>query len=103
MLGGVYVMVAVAFTLIIGMLNFLNFTVPALFMLASVLMWAILEGHGIALDLTAIAVLLVLAMMAADRVQHAELPGAGQIRRCAGPDRRRPADLLADRRVETGR
>ena len=26
MLGGVYVMVAVAFTLIIGMLNFLNFT-----------------------------------------------------------------------------
>ena len=74
MLGGVYVMVAVAFTLIIGMLNFLNFTVPALFMLASVLMWAILEGHGIALDLTAIAVLLVLAMMAADRLQHAELP-----------------------------
>ena len=74
MLGGVYVMVAVAFTLIIGMLNFLNFTVPALFMLASVLMWAILEGHGIALDLTAVAVLLVLAMMAADRLQHAELP-----------------------------
>ena len=31
MLGGVYVMVAVAFTLIIGMLNFLNFTIPALY------------------------------------------------------------------------
>ncbi|MYG53378.1 MAG: branched-chain amino acid ABC transporter permease [Rhodospirillaceae bacterium] len=76
MLGGVYVMVAVAFTLIIGMLNFLNFTVPALFMLAAVLMWAILEGHGIALDLTAIAVLLVLAMMVADRLQQARLPAS---------------------------
>lgn len=74
MLGGVYVMVAVAFTLIIGVLNFLNFTVPALFMLAAVLMWAILEGHGIALDLTAIAVLLVLCMMAADRLRGAGLP-----------------------------
>ncbi len=74
MLGGVYVMVAVAFTLIIGMLNFLNFTVPALFMLAAVLMWAILEGHGIALDLTAIALVLVLCMMAADRLRGARLP-----------------------------
>lgn len=44
MLGGVYVMVAVSFTLIIGMLNFLNFTVPALFMLAAVLMWASISG-----------------------------------------------------------
>lgn len=45
MLGGVYVMVAVAFTLIIGMLNFLNFTIPALFMFAAVLMWATMTGH----------------------------------------------------------
>lgn len=44
MLGGVYVMVAVAFTLIIGMLNFLNFTIPALFMFAAVLMWATMTG-----------------------------------------------------------
>lgn len=45
MLGGVYVMVAVAFTLIIGMLNFLNFTIPALFMFAGVLMWATMTGN----------------------------------------------------------
>ncbi|MBB43973.1 MAG: branched-chain amino acid ABC transporter permease [Rhodospirillaceae bacterium] len=45
MLGGVYVMVAVAFTLIIGMLNFLNFTIPALFMFAAVIMWATMTGH----------------------------------------------------------
>lgn len=41
MLGGVYVMVAVAFTLTIGMLNFLNFTIPALFMMAGMISWAL--------------------------------------------------------------
>jgi len=44
MLGGLYVMVAVAFTLIVGMLNFLNFTIPALFMLAAVMTWAAMAG-----------------------------------------------------------
>ena len=44
MLGGVYVMVAVAFTLTIGMLNFLNFTIPALFMVAAMFFWATLSG-----------------------------------------------------------
>ncbi len=44
MLGGVYVMVAVAFTLIIGMLNFLNFTIPALFMVSAMFMWATVSG-----------------------------------------------------------
>ncbi|MCZ6860690.1 MAG: branched-chain amino acid ABC transporter permease [Alphaproteobacteria bacterium] len=44
MLGGVYVMVAVAFTLIIGVLNFLNFTIPALFMVSAMMMWAIMQG-----------------------------------------------------------
>ena len=45
MLGGLYVMVAVAFTLIIGMLNFLNFTIPALFMFAAIMMWATMTGN----------------------------------------------------------
>jgi len=40
MLGSVYVTVAVAFTLTIGVLNFLNFTIPTLFMLAGMLVWA---------------------------------------------------------------
>jgi branched-chain amino acid transport system permease protein len=39
MLGSVYVTVAVAFTLTIGILNFLNFTIPTLFMLAGMVGW----------------------------------------------------------------
>jgi branched-chain amino acid transport system permease protein len=41
MLGGVLAFVAVAFTLSIGMLNFLNFTIPALFMVAGMVTWAL--------------------------------------------------------------
>ena len=41
MLGGILAFVAVAFTLTIGMLNFLNFTIPALFMLAAMTLWAL--------------------------------------------------------------
>ena len=41
MLGSVYVTVAVAFTLTIGILNFLNFTIPTLFMLAGMAAWAL--------------------------------------------------------------
>ena len=41
MLGSVYVTVAVAFTLSIGVLNFLNFTIPTLFMLAGMVGWAL--------------------------------------------------------------
>ena len=40
MLGSVYVTVAVAFTLTIGILNFLNFTIPTLFMLAAMMGWS---------------------------------------------------------------
>jgi branched-chain amino acid transport system permease protein len=39
-IGCVYVMVAVAFTLTIGILNFLNFTIPTLFMIAAMVAWA---------------------------------------------------------------
>ena len=41
MLGGILAFVAVAFTLTIGMLNFLNFTIPALFTLAGMVTWAL--------------------------------------------------------------
>ncbi len=40
MLGGIYALVAVAFTLTIGVLNFLNFTIPTIFMLAGMSAWA---------------------------------------------------------------
>jgi branched-chain amino acid transport system permease protein len=41
MLGGIYVAVAVAFTLTIGVLNFLNFTIPTLFMLTGMVAWSL--------------------------------------------------------------
>lgn len=41
MLGSVYVTVAVAFTLTISVLNFLNFTIPTLFMLGGMLAWSL--------------------------------------------------------------
>src|SRR3569833_515451 len=46
MLGAIYLTVAVAFTLTIGVLNFLNFTIPSLFMLAGMVAWGVLSsGH----------------------------------------------------------
>ncbi|NGM20811.1 branched-chain amino acid ABC transporter permease [Roseomonas stagni] len=46
MLGGIYVAVAVAFTLTIGVLNFLNFTIPTMFMLTGMVAWG-LARHGL--------------------------------------------------------
>ena len=42
MLGSVYVLVAVAFTLSIGILNFLNFSIPGLFMLGGMISWVLI-------------------------------------------------------------
>jgi branched-chain amino acid transport system permease protein len=44
MLGSVYALVAVAFTLAIGVLNFLNFSIPGLFMVAGMLTWFLLKA-----------------------------------------------------------
>ncbi len=44
MLGAVYVTMAVAFTLTIGVLNFLNFTIPALFMVAGMIGWSLVTN-----------------------------------------------------------
>ena len=43
LLGAIYMTVAVAFTLTIGVLNFLNFTIPSLFMLTGMVAWALLS------------------------------------------------------------
>ena len=45
MLGSVYALIAVAFTLAIGVLNFLNFSLPGLFMVAGMLTWYLLRAH----------------------------------------------------------
>ena len=44
MLGSVYALVAVAFTLTIGVLNFLNFSLPGLFMLGGMVTWFALKA-----------------------------------------------------------
>src|ERR1700722_11511436 len=46
LLGSIYMTVAVAFTLTIGVLNFLNFTIPTLFMLTGMVAWG-LASNGL--------------------------------------------------------
>jgi branched-chain amino acid transport system permease protein len=53
MLGSVYALVAVAFTLAIGVLNFLNFSIPGLFMIAGMLGWFALKS-GVAWPVAAL-------------------------------------------------
>src|SRR4051812_31004896 len=43
MLGGIYVLIAVAFTLSIGVLNFLNFSIPGTFMIGGMLSWGLMR------------------------------------------------------------
>ena len=50
MLGSVYAMVAVALTLSIGVLNFLNFSIPGLFMIGGMMVWALAHA-GVPLPL----------------------------------------------------
>jgi branched-chain amino acid transport system permease protein len=48
LLGGIYALVALAFSLTIGILNFLNFSIPALFMLGGIVSCTVLaKGHSI--------------------------------------------------------
>jgi branched-chain amino acid transport system permease protein len=58
MLGSVYAMVAVALTLSIGVLNFLNFSIPGLFMIAGMSTWAFIYA-GVPWWLAIIAALVV--------------------------------------------
>lgn len=44
-LGAVYAMVALAFTFTLGILNFLNFSIPGIFMVAGMLAWAGLRAE----------------------------------------------------------
>lgn len=66
MLGAIYAMVAVALTLSIGVLRFLNFSIPGVFMIGGMTAWAALRGGipwplavGVALVVGAFASLLV--------------------------------------------
>lgn len=61
MLGSVYALVAVAFTFTIGILNFLNFSIPGVFMVTGMATWAMLKA-GVAFP---VVVVLGLALGAA--------------------------------------
>ncbi len=75
MLGSIYMTVAVAFTLTIGVLNFLNFTIPTLFMLTGMVAWGLLSrgyvafggGWGWLLALMGGIVVAVLASLVVER------------------------------------
>lgn len=58
MLGSIYVLVALALTLSIGILNFLNFSIPGLFMLSGVTAWLLIDA-GLSWPLAVITALLV--------------------------------------------
>jgi branched-chain amino acid transport system permease protein len=47
MLGSIYVLVGVSFTMTIGVLNFLNFSIPAIFMLGGMVSWGLLALAGL--------------------------------------------------------
>jgi len=61
MLGSVYAMVAVALTLSIGVLNFLNFSIPGLFMIAGMSTWALIRA-GAPWPLAAIGAVAITAL-----------------------------------------
>jgi branched-chain amino acid transport system permease protein len=63
MLGAIYAMVGVALTLSIGVLKFLNFSIPGLFMLAGMTTWALVHG-GVPWPFAAVAALAVGALAA---------------------------------------
>jgi branched-chain amino acid transport system permease protein len=56
MLGAIYAMIGVALTLSIGVLRFLNFSIPGLFMLGGMITWAMIRA-GAAWPLAAVAAL----------------------------------------------
>jgi branched-chain amino acid transport system permease protein len=58
MLGSIYAMVAVALTLSIGVLKFLNFSIPGLFMIGGMATWALVRA-GLPWPLAAAAALIV--------------------------------------------
>jgi branched-chain amino acid transport system permease protein len=60
MLGSIYAMVAVALTLSIGVLNFLNFSIPGLFMIGGMSVWA-LTNAGLPWPVAAGAGLVIVA------------------------------------------
>ncbi len=78
MLGGVYVLVAVSFTLTIGVLNFMNFSIPGLFMLGGMVAWkALTLGLPWPVALGAALVAAAMASWLVERFTWRFMKGAG--------------------------
>jgi branched-chain amino acid transport system permease protein len=79
MLGSVYAMVAVALTLSIGVLNFLNFSIPGLFMIGGMMFWTLIRA-GVPWALSILGALAVTAAMSlvVERFTWRWLRGADQ-------------------------
>lgn|SRR5262245_28698606 len=60
MVGSIYTMIAVALTLSIGVLRFLNFSIPGLFMLGGMMTWMLVH-HGLPWPLAALGALALAA------------------------------------------
>ena len=76
MLGSVYALVAVAFTLTMGVLKFLNFSIPGVFMVAGMATWAMLKGGaGLALALPAALALGAALSWGVERLTYAQMRG----------------------------
>lgn len=58
-LGGLYALIALSFTLVIGVLNFLNFSIPGIFMLAGMMCWALMAVYGLNWFVSAIVAILI--------------------------------------------
>ena len=68
---GVYALVAVGFTLSIGVLNFLNFTIQATFMIAGMVIWALLHaGEPLALAIAGGVIAAALAQLIVERFTY---------------------------------
>ena len=61
MLGSIYAMIGVALTLSIGVLKFLNFSIPGLFMIGGMMTWVLIR-HGVPWPLAAGGALVIGAM-----------------------------------------
>ncbi len=70
-LSGVYVLIAVSFTLSIGVLNFLNFTIPAIFMLSGMTTWSVVHaGYSWPLAVAAALAVAVIAELIVERFTY---------------------------------
>ena len=58
-LGGLYALIALSFTLVIGVLNFLNFSIPGIFMVSGMMGWAMMAKYGLPWWLSAIIAILL--------------------------------------------